>query len=119
MPLTAVLREPLAGVTRWGGETETSFRESVRRRRKETPMSATLAAAQLGRACLPQPDLVSRGRQGRPLRCLGAAGTVLWGALGGVPVPALAGAGDGRRSPPAAGGTHPFTDAIVEADSYW
>ena len=64
----------LAGVARWVGETETSFRESVRRRRKETPMSATLTAAQLGRACLPQPDLVSRGRQGRPLRCLGAAG---------------------------------------------
>jgi hypothetical protein len=31
-------------------------------------MSATLTAAQLGRACLPQPDLLPRGRQGRPLR---------------------------------------------------
>jgi len=81
-------------------------------------MSATLTAAQLGRACLPQPDLLPRGRQGRPLRRLGAAGTVLCGAPGGVLVPALTGAGDGRRAQPAAGSTHPFTDAVVEADSY-
>jgi hypothetical protein len=36
MPLTAVLKEPLAGVARWVGRTETSFRATVRRRRKET-----------------------------------------------------------------------------------
>jgi hypothetical protein len=53
MPPTAVLREPSpASLVGWG-ETEISFRESVRRRRKETPMSATLTAAQLRRACLP------------------------------------------------------------------
>ena len=81
MPPTAVLRDlSPASLVGWG-ETETSFRESVPRRRKETPMSATLTAAQLGRACLPQPDLLPRGRQGRPLRGLGGAGAVLWGAL--------------------------------------
>src|SRR5215218_8689470 len=54
----------LAGVARWVGETETSFRESVPRRRKETPMSATLTAAQPGRAGLPQPDLLPRVGKG-------------------------------------------------------
>jgi hypothetical protein len=53
MPPTAVLREPSpASLVGWG-ETETSLRESVRRRRKETPMSATLTAAQLARDVVP------------------------------------------------------------------
>ena len=64
MPPTAVLREPSpASLVGWG-ETETSFRESVPRRRKETPMSTTLTAAQPGRAGLPQPDLLPRVDKG-------------------------------------------------------
>jgi hypothetical protein len=81
-------------------------------------MSATLTTAQLGPACLPQPDLLPRGRQGRPLRRLGAA-PALHRAPGGVPVPALAGVrgtGVGHNLPQEA--PHPFTDAVVEADSY-
>jgi hypothetical protein len=52
MPPTAVLRETLAASLIGRDETETSFR--LPQRRKETPMSATLTAAQLGRACLPE-----------------------------------------------------------------
>ena len=82
-------------------------------------MSATLTTAQLGRACLPQPDLLPPGRQGRPLRRLGAAAAPHRGTPGGVPVPALAGVrgtGVGHNLPQEA--PHPFTDAVVEADSY-
>jgi Epoxide hydrolase N terminus len=45
--------------------------------------------AQLGRAGLPHPHLLQRGRQGRPLRRLGGARAVLRGAPGGVRVTAV------------------------------
>jgi hypothetical protein len=73
MPPTAVLREPSpASLIGWG-ETETSFRRAFVDVEGD-PMSATLTTAQLGRACLPQRDLLQRRRQGRPLRRLGGAG---------------------------------------------
>ena len=46
----------------------------------------------LGPARLSQPDLLPRGRQGRPLRRLGAAGALLRRASGRVQIPALIGA---------------------------
>jgi hypothetical protein len=45
--------------------------------------------AQLGRACLLHADLLPRGRQGRPLRCLGGAGALRRRDPGGVQVPAV------------------------------
>ena len=53
-------------------------------------------AAQLGRADLPQPHLLQRGRQGRPLRRLGRARAVRDRATRRVPIAPLAA---GRRSP--------------------
>ena len=47
------------------------------------------APAQLGREGLPQPHLLQRGRQGRPLRRLGRAAAVLRGSAGGVRLTAL------------------------------
>ena len=64
MPPTAGREKPSPASPVGWGETETSFRESVPRRRKETPMSATLTAAQPGRAGLPQPDLLPRVGKG-------------------------------------------------------
>ena len=46
--------------------------------------------AQLGRGGLPQPRLLQRGRQGRPLRRLGGARALLDRAAGGVQLAALA-----------------------------
>ena len=46
-------------------------------------------AAQLGRAGLPEPHLLQRGRQGRPLRGVGRAATLLRGASQGVPATSL------------------------------
>ncbi len=51
------------------------------------------SAAKLGRAQLSQPDLLQRGRQGRPLRRVGTAGPVRRGDPRGVPVAALTGPG--------------------------
>ena len=63
MPPTAVLRDPRRRRSLGGAKPRPrSGRPFVDVGRR--PMSATLTAAQLGRACLPQPDLVSRGRQG-------------------------------------------------------
>ena len=45
--------------------------------------------AQLGREVVPQPHLLQRGRQGRPLRRLGGAGALLAGGPGCVQVAAL------------------------------
>src|SRR6185295_12367480 len=47
-------------------------------------------APNLGRANLSQPDLLPRGRQGRPLRGVGAAPAVLGRGPRGVPIAALA-----------------------------
>jgi pimeloyl-ACP methyl ester carboxylesterase len=49
--------------------------------------------AQLGREGLPQPDLLQRGRQGRPLRRLGRARAVRDRSPGRVPITALVGEG--------------------------
>ena len=62
--------------------------------------------AQLGREVLPQPDLLSRGRQGRPLRRLGGARAVRDRDPGGVQAAALTTARtktDGDRRRPRAG----------------
>ena len=50
---------------------------------------AVPGAAQLGGAGLPQPHLLQRGRQGRPLRRLGAAAALQRGAPRRVPLAAL------------------------------
>ena len=50
------------------------------------PQRAVPGAAELGRARLSQPHLFQRGRQGRPLRRLGAAGAVLRRAPRGLPL---------------------------------
>jgi hypothetical protein len=56
MPSTAVLREPSpASLVGWGG-TETSFRESVPRRRKD-PHVRDIDRRAAGPSVLPQPDL--------------------------------------------------------------
>ena len=51
---------------------------------------------ELGRAGLPHPHLLQQGRQGRPLRRLGGAGTLLGRAPGSVQLAAMT----GRRSSP-------------------
>jgi hypothetical protein len=81
-------------------------------------MSATLTAAQLGRTCLPHLTFfheVDKGGHFAAWEQPEVFSEELWAAFRS---PALAGAGDGRRSQPAAGSTPPFTEAIVEADSY-
>ena len=65
--------------------------------RNRLPRRAVSGAAQLGRAGLPQPHLLQRGRQGRPLRRLGGAGALQRRGPSGVPVTALIGV-CGRRA---------------------
>ena len=59
-------------------------------RRERLPPRALSGAAQLGRAGLPEPHLLQRGRRGQPLRGLAGAAALHRGAPRSVPFTALA-----------------------------
>ena len=55
----------------------------------DVPRRGLRCPAQLGRGGLPRPRLLQRGRQGRPLRCLGRAGALLHRNAGRIQLTAL------------------------------
>jgi len=80
----------LGGRTKRNGRVQASAAaRQAPRRLHRVPGRALPAAAALGEARLPQPRLLQRGREGRPLRRLGRAATVFRRDARGVPVTAL------------------------------
>ncbi len=85
-----VLGEPTRCRCRCGGRPDAA-RDLAAGRLHGVPRRDLQGPAQLGREGLPQPLLLQRGREGRPLRRLGGAGALHQRAAGGVQATAVNG----------------------------